>query len=108
MIPEDIKRNVKNASTWERALPMVVYFMIHYFINETILLAITIIQFFSQLIFLRRLPHLYDFSVDLANYDRNIWLYLNYTSDKKLFPFGDWRDSCRIDDSNRASSEDSF
>jgi hypothetical protein len=108
MNPEDIKANVRNIQTWERALPMFVCFCSHYFIVQTVLLAIMIVQFMAQLLFQRRLEHLYDFSMDLANYDRNLWLFLTYTSDRKLFPFADWRDSCDIRDINPAPSDEPF
>lgn len=108
MTPEEIKGNIKNPLTWERALPMLVYFCAQYFIIQPLLLAIVLVQFFAQLFFVRRLVHLYDFSVDLGNYSRNLWLFLTYTSDRKLFPFADWQKSCRIDEDHSLPVHDNF
>ncbi len=108
MIPDDVKSNVKNPMTWERALPMLVYFCAQHFIVQPILVAIMIVQFGAQLFFLRRLVHLYDFSVDLSNYSRNAWLYLTYTTDRKVFPFADWRESTRLDEQNVLPVHDTF
>ncbi|MBC7661610.1 MAG: DUF4389 domain-containing protein [Chitinophagaceae bacterium] len=108
MTPDEIKTNVKNQATWERALPMLVYFAAQYFIVQPLLLAIMLVQFFAQLLFLRRLVHLYDFSVDLSNYSRNLWLFLTYTSDRKIFPYADWRESSRVDDQHTLPVHDNF
>lgn len=108
MNSEEIKSNVKNPLTWERALPMIVYFCAQYFIVQPLLLAIMIVQFGAQLFFLRRLVHLYDFSVDLSNYSRNLWLFLTYTSERKIFPFADWRESTRIDEQHALPVHDTF
>ncbi len=98
MNPEDIKQNVRNAETWERAIPMFVYFCAFHFVVQVILIAMMLVQFFSQLLFQKRLEHLYDFSIDLTNYGRNLWLYLTYTSERKLFPFTDWGSSCLLEE----------
>ncbi|MBC7530199.1 MAG: DUF4389 domain-containing protein [Oligoflexus sp.] len=108
MTPDDIKGNIKNPLTWERALPMLVYFLAQYFIIQPLLLAIMLVQFFAQLLFVKRLVHLYDFSVDLGNYSRNLWLFLTYTSDRKLFPFADWQESCRIGEQHSLPVHDNF
>lgn len=108
MTPEEIKTNVKNPTTWERALPMFVYFCAQHFIVQPLLLAIMIVQFGAQLFFLRRLVHLYDFSVDLSNYSRNLWLFLTYTSERKVFPFADWRESTRSDEQHALPVHDNF
>lgn len=98
MNPEEIQQNVKNPETWERALPMLVYFSAFYFLVQVILIAIMLVQFLSQLLFQKRLEHLYDFSIDITNYGRNLWLFLTYTSDRKLFPFSDWSSSCLLEE----------
>lgn len=108
MTPEEIKSNVKNPLTWERALPMLVYFCAQYFIVQPLLLAIMIVQFGAQLFFLRRLVHLYDFSVDLSNYSRNLWLYLTFTSERKIFPFADWDESTQIVEQHTLPVHDNF
>ena len=108
MTPEEIKTNVKNPMTWERALPMLVHFCAQYFIVQPLLIAIMLVQFGAQLFFLRRLVHLYDFSIDLSNYSRNLWLFLTYTSDRKIFPFATWQESTRLDEQHALPAQDNF
>ncbi len=98
MNPEDIKHNIRNMDTWERAVPMLVYFLAYHFIVQIILLAVLLVQFCAQLLFQKRLEHLYNFSIDISNYGRNIWLFLTYTSDRRLFPFADWSESCLLEE----------
>lgn len=98
MNPDDIKQNVKSYETWERAIPMLVYFSAFYFLVQVILIAMMLVQFLSQLLFQKRFEHLYDFSIDLTNYGRNLWLFLTYTSERKLFPFTDWNSSCLLEE----------
>ncbi|MFY7930088.1 MAG: DUF4389 domain-containing protein [Oligoflexus sp.] len=98
MNPEDIRQNVRNGETWERAVPMLVYFIAYYFVIQAILVAIMLVQFASQLLFQKKFEHLYDFSIDLTNYSRNIWLYLTFTSERKLFPFAEWSSSCLLEE----------
>lgn len=96
--PDDIKQNIKNPETWERAIPMLVYFTAYYFVVQVILITIMLAQFIAQLLFKKRLEHLFSFSVDLINYGRNLWLVLTYTSERKLFPFTDWEKSCQLEE----------
>jgi hypothetical protein len=96
MNPEVIVNNVKNVETWRRAIPMLVLFVAFYSLVQPILMAIMLVQFFAQLLFQKRLENLYAFSVDLTNYSRNLWLFLTYNSDQKIFPFADWSSSCHI------------
>ncbi len=108
MTPDEIKSNVKNPLTWERALPMLVYFCAQHFIVQPLLIAIMLVQFGAQLLFLKRLVHLYDFSIDLANYSRNLWMFLTYTSERKVFPFADWKESTRQEDQYTLPVHDNF
>ena len=96
MNPDIIKENVKNVETWRRAVPMAVLFLGFYSLVQPILIAIMLVQFIAQLLFQKRLDNLYAFSSDLANFSRNLWLFLTYNSDQKIFPFADWTSSCRI------------
>ena len=96
MNPEAIRDNLKNVETWRRAVPMIVLFIAFYSLVQPILIAIMLVQFVAQLLFQKRLENLYAFSVDLANYSRNLWLFLTYNSDQKIFPFADWSSSCHI------------
>ncbi len=98
MNTEEIKENVRNGETWERAIPMVVYFAAYYFVVQVILSAMMLAQFLSQLLFRKRLDHLFSFSMNLTNYGRNLWLFLTYTSERKLFPFTDWESSCLLEE----------
>jgi hypothetical protein len=96
MNPEVIRDNLKNVETWRRAVPMFVLFIAFYSLVQPILIAIMLVQFGAQLFFQKRLENLYAFSVDLSNYSRNLWLFLTYNSDQKMFPFADWSTSCHI------------
>lgn len=98
MNPDEIKENIKNPETWERAIPMLVYFAAYYFVVQVVLVAIMLAQFLAQLLFKKRLEHLFSLSVDLSNYGRNLWLVLTYTSERKLFPFVDWQSSCQLEE----------
>jgi hypothetical protein len=96
MNPEVIRENIKNVETWRRALPMLLLFVAFYSLVQPILIAVMLVQFIAQLFFQKRLDNLYAFSADLANYSRNLWLFLTYNSEQKLFPFTDWSNSCHI------------
>ncbi|MCX6129991.1 MAG: DUF4389 domain-containing protein [Proteobacteria bacterium] len=96
MNPELIKENIKNVETWRRGIPMLVLFISFYSLVQPMLIAIMLVQFIAQLFFQKRLDNLYAFSSDLANYSRNIWMFLSYNSDQKIFPFADWSSSCHI------------
>lgn len=96
MNPEALRDNLKNVETWRRGVPMLVLFLAFYSLVQPILIAIMLVQFIAQLVFQKRLENLYAFSVDLANYSRNLWLFLTYNSDQKIFPFADWSSSCHI------------
>ncbi len=98
MNPDDIRQNVRNSETWERAMPMLVHFIAYYFVIQAILTGIMLVQFLSQLLFQKKLEHLYDFSIDLTNYSRNLWLYLTFTSERRLFPFAEWSSSCLLEE----------
>lgn len=75
---------------------MFVLFLAFYSLVQPMLIAIMLVQFIAQLLFQKRLENLYAFSVDLANYSRNLWLFLTYNSDQKIFPFADWSSSRHI------------
>ena len=96
MNPEAIMDNVKNVETWRRAVPMGVLFLAFYSLVQPILVAIMVLQFMAQLLFQKRLENLYAFSIDLSNYSRNLWLFLTYNSEQKIFPFADWSTSCHV------------
>ncbi len=97
MNPEVIRENIRNPETWRRFFPMIVLFLIFHMLVQPILIGIMLLQFFSQLLFQKRLENLYAFSIDISNYSRNLWLYLTYNSEQKLFPFADWASSNRAE-----------
>ena len=89
MIKEDIVKNVKQRSTWQRILYMLL-FGIAYSVAEVILIAVVVSQLFFKLFTGTLNEKLLKFGKQLSCYVYQIFLYMTFNEDDLPFPFSDF------------------
>ena len=85
----EIKENLKQQSTWLRALYMLM-FTLFYGIAEVVLFAVVIFQFLLVLFTGKGNPRLQKLGQTIATYIYQIIQYLTFNSDYQAYPFGAW------------------
>ena len=85
----EIKENLKQQSTWLRALYMLM-FTLFYGIAEVVLFAVVIFQFLLVLFTGKSNPRLQKLGQTIATYIYQIIQYLTFNSDYQAYPFGAW------------------
>ena len=85
----EIKENIKQQSTWIRALYMLM-FALFYSIAEIVLFAVVVVQFFFKLFTGQTNPRLLMLGQSIATYIYQIIQFLTFNSDYQSFPFGAW------------------
>jgi hypothetical protein len=93
---KDIKKNLKNSSSWIRLLFMILFSII-YGTAVFVLWTIVLIQVFFSLITGSANGRLLPFSGQLSAYIYEILLYLAYNREEKPFPFSDWPSSDTVE-----------
>lgn len=91
MSQENVLDNLKKSESWIRGIYLLIFLFILQ-IMEIVIVVLTVFQFVASIFTGGRLPSLDAFSRGLANYTRNILLYITYQSDLKPFPFREWRE----------------
>ena len=86
---KEIKENIKQQSTWLRALYMLM-FALFYGIAEFVLFAVVIFQFLFKLFTGQTNPRLLKLGQTIATYIYQIIQYLTFNSDYQAYPFGAW------------------
>ncbi len=85
----ELKDNLKNQSTWKRALYMLVY-LVCYTLAEILVFAVVVFQFLLKLFTARTNDRLLKLGQSLSTYIYQILQYLNFNSDYQPYPFGAW------------------
>ena len=86
---EDKQLTNPTAGLGERLIYMLL-FIICYNIAEIVVVAVVIFQFLHLLILRERNENLLKFGAELSGYIYRVLQYLNFNSDEKPFPVGDW------------------
>ena len=85
----EIKENLKQQSTWLRALYMLM-FTLFYGIAEAVLFAVVIFQFLFMLFTRQTNSRLLKLGQAIATYIYQVIQYLTFNSDYQAYPFGTW------------------
>jgi len=88
-MPNDIKTNIKQQSTWIRGLYMLL-FTIFSRIAEVVLFAVILFQFILKLLTGNTNERLRKLGQGMSTYIYQIFQYLNFNSDAQPYPFGAW------------------
>jgi len=86
---EDIKKNLKDRSSWLRGL-FIVLFVIFYNVAEIVLMAIVLVQFGFKIVTGELNDKLLSFSKTLSRYIYEVLQFITYESETMPFPFSDW------------------
>ncbi|WP_126456039.1 DUF4389 domain-containing protein [Sulfuriflexus mobilis] len=86
---DNIKKNLKETTTWVRALYMLMYVII-YWVTEIIIGVVIFFQFLSVLITSSRNEKLLTLGQSLSTYIYQIMTYLTFNSEARPYPVGDW------------------
>jgi hypothetical protein len=87
----EIKQNLRNRTTWWRALYMLLFTVI-YGIAEFVIAAVVLFQLLSVLLTGTTNERLLSLGQNLSTYLYQIVLFLSFNSDDHPYPFGDWPD----------------
>ncbi len=88
---DEIKQNLRNRTTWWRALYMLL-FMVIYGVAELVIAAVVLFQLFSVLFTGATNERLETLGQNLSTYIYQIMLFLTFNSDEHPYPFGEWPD----------------
>lgn len=85
----NIKENLKETSTWLRALYMFLFLIINW-VAKVIIGAVIFFQFLSVLITRSKNEKLLSLGQSLSTYIYQIMTYLTFNSEVRPYPIGDW------------------
>ena len=88
---DEIRQNLRNRTTWWRAMYMLLFTVI-YGIAELVIATVVLFQLLSVLFTGRTNERLLDLGQNLSTYVYQILLFLTFNSDERPYPFGDWPD----------------
>jgi hypothetical protein len=86
---DEIKQNMRNRTTWWRALYMLLFTVI-YAVAEIVIGAVVLFQLFSVLFAGSTNERLLMLGQNISTYVYQIMLFLTFNTDEKPYPFGDW------------------
>lgn len=86
---DQLKKNLTRVETWKRLLFMLLFAAI-YAGAKILIGGVVVLQFGFVLVTNRCNANLLTFGADLAEFVRQILLYLTFNSDDKPFPFAEW------------------
>jgi ABC-type transport system involved in cytochrome bd biosynthesis fused ATPase/permease subunit len=89
MDSDEIKTNIQRTDNWLRGLHMLIL-MIAYGLAELLVVAIALFQFFTTILTRQTFSSLHQISRQLADYMRDIVLFLTYQTESKPFPYQEW------------------
>ncbi len=84
-----LKDHVTAKTTWIRGLYMLLFAII-YSVAEIVVVAVVIFQFLSTVITGRNNQQLLKLGRGLADFIKQVLLFVSYNSDEMPFPFGPW------------------
>ena len=86
---DDIKKNIKEAKTWNRGLYMIL-FLVFYSVAKVIVFTIIAFQFILSLLTGKTNEKLVVLGQSLSTYLYQILLFLTFNSEDHPYPFSDW------------------
>ncbi len=86
-----LKENVTARTTWIRGL-FILLFAAIYSIAEILIVAVVVFQFLSTLLTARNNTQLLRLGRSLAEFVKQVLLFVTYNTEDKPFPFGPWPD----------------
>ena len=87
----EIKQNLRNRTTWFRALYMLLFTVI-YGIAEIVIAAVVLLQLLTVLFTGDTNWRLLALGQNLSTYVYQIMLFLTFNTEEHPYPFGDWPD----------------
>jgi hypothetical protein len=87
-----LKENVTARTTWIRGL-FILLFAAIYSVAEILIVAVVIFQFLSTLLTAHNNAQLLRLGRGLAEFVRQVLLFVTYNTEDKPFPFGPWPDA---------------
>jgi hypothetical protein len=88
---DEMKQNLRNHTTWSRALYMLL-FTVFYGVAEIVIVVVVLFQFLSVLFTGDTNWRLLTLGQNLSTYVYQVMLFLTYNSEERPYPFGDWPD----------------
>jgi len=88
---DEIRQNLRNRTTWWRALYMLLFTVI-YGVAELVIATVVMFQLLSVLFTGATNERLLALGQNLSTYVYQILLFLSFNSDERPYPFGDWPD----------------
>jgi hypothetical protein len=86
-----LKENVTARTTWIRGL-FILLFAAIYSVAEILIVAVVVFQFLSTLLTARNNTQLLRLGRSLAEFIKQVLLFVTYNTEDKPFPFGPWPD----------------
>jgi uncharacterized protein YqhQ len=86
---DDVTEHLKSRGTWMRLVFMILFAFIFY-VSEFVLFAVALLQILWKLFTGEVNERLTAFGANLAEFIRQIVLFLTFNSDDMPFPFADW------------------
>jgi hypothetical protein len=86
---DEIKQNMRNRTTWWRALYMLL-FTAFFCVAKIVIATVILFQLFTVLFTGSSNERLLILGQNLSTYVYQIMLYLTFNNDEKPYPFGDW------------------
>ena len=86
---DEIKQNLRNRTTWWRALYMLL-FTVFYCVARIVIATVILFQLFTVLFTGSSNERLLMLGQNLSTYVYQIMLFLTFNSNEKPYPFGDW------------------
>jgi len=86
---EEVKENLKSRSTWLRLIFMIL-FAVLFWIAESVLLVVAVLQFLWKLFSADTNTRLTAFGENLGRYLYQIVRFLTFNTEEMPFPFEDW------------------
>jgi hypothetical protein len=90
---QELKNKLTAGHKWIRALFMLIFMLIGYFLAPILIFLIAVFQFVFTLFANQPNENLLKFSNGICEYFSQIMHYLTYDTENKPFPFGKWPES---------------
>ena len=87
---EQLKENMSNKNQWTRIIYMVLFAIILY-LSMMVVWLVVLVQLLFALITGKPNQDIADFAADLSQYVYRVVAFLTYTSERRPFPFNDWK-----------------
>ena len=87
---EQLKENMSNKNQWTRIIYMVLFAIILY-LSMMVVWLVVLVQLLFALITGKPNQDIADVAADLSQYVYRVVAFLTYTSERRPFPFNDWK-----------------